>query len=62
MTGIVGFSKDAAGAKKVTITFSSALPAPSADGSDNGKVFTIEGNKWVLKAIPTYANGNEVSY
>lgn len=38
------------------------LPTPNADGTDNGKVPVVEGNKWVLKAIPTYANGNEVSY
>ena len=38
------------------------LPAPSSDGSDNGKVLAVNGTKWVLKAIPTYANGNEVSY
>ena len=62
MTGIVVFSKDAAGVKKVTITFSSALPVPSVDGSDNGKVPIINGTKWELKKLPTYANGNEVSY
>lgn len=49
MTGIVVFSKDSAGAKKVTITFSSALPVPSADGSDNGKVPTVNGTSWGLK-------------
>ena len=38
------------------------LPAPSSDGSDNGKVLAVNGTKWVLKALPTYANGNEVSY
>lgn len=38
------------------------LPAPSSDGSDNGKVLAVNGNKWVLKTLPTYANGNEVSY
>jgi len=62
MTGIVVFSKDSAGAKKVTITFSSALPVPSADGTDNGKVPIINGTKWELKTLPTYANGNEVRY
>lgn len=49
MNGVVVFSKDATGVKKVTIRFSSALPVPSADGSDNGKVPTIVGNKWGLK-------------
>lgn len=49
MQGKVIFSKDASGVKKVTLTFSSALPAPSADGSDDGKVPTIVGNKWGLE-------------
>lgn len=52
MNGVVVFSKDAAGVKKVTITFSSALPAPSADGSDDGKVPTVDGTSWGLKAPP----------
>lgn len=38
------------------------LPAPNSDGTDNGKVPIINGTKWELKALPTYANGNEVSY
>lgn len=38
------------------------LPTPNADGTDNGKVPTINGTKWELKALPTYANGNEVAY
>ena len=38
------------------------LPAPSSDGSDNGKVPIVNGTKWALKSLPTYANGNEVSY
>ena len=50
MNGVVVFSKDSAGAKKVTITFSSALPAPNSDGTDNGKVPTINGTAWELKA------------
>lgn len=62
MNGVVVFSKDAAGVKKVTIRFSGALPAPSADGSDDGKVPYINGRSWGLKELPTYANGNEVSY
>lgn len=49
MNGIVVFSKDSNGDKKVEITFSSALPAPSADGSDSGKVPTINGTTWELK-------------
>lgn len=48
MNGVVVFSKDAAGVKKVTIRFSGALPAPSADGSDDGKVPTVVGNGWEL--------------
>lgn len=39
-----------------------ALPVPNGDGADNGKVAAVEGTKWVLKALPTYANGNGVSY
>ena len=38
------------------------LPAPALNGSDNGKVLTVNGTKWELKSLPTYANGNEVSY
>lgn len=38
------------------------LPTPNADGTDNGKVPTINGTKWELKTLPTYANGNEVRY
>lgn len=49
MDGIVVFRKDSDGVKKVEITFYSALPAPRADGSDNGKVPTINGNTWELK-------------
>lgn len=49
MGGIVVFSKDSDGVKKVTITFSSALPAPNPDGTDNGKVPTVNGTKWELK-------------
>ena len=49
MSGIVVFSKDSNGAKKVTITFSSALPAPNPDGTDNGKVPTVDGTSWALK-------------
>lgn len=39
-----------------------AMPVPAGDGTDNGKVPTVNGTKWELKALPTYANGNEVSY
>lgn len=49
MHGIVVFSKDSNGAKKVVITFSSALPAPNPDGTDNGKVPTVNGTKWEMK-------------
>lgn len=49
MDGTVVFSKDASGAKKVQIVFASALPAPTADGSDDGKVPAINGTKWELK-------------
>lgn len=48
MNGVVVFSKDATGVKKVTIRFSSALPVPSADGSDDGKVPTVFGDVWGL--------------
>lgn len=49
MHGIVVFSKDSRGVKKVVITFSSALPAPNPDGSDSGKVPTVYGTSWELK-------------
>lgn len=49
MNGVVVFSKDAAGVKKVKIRFSGALPVPSADGSDDGKVPTVVGNGWGLE-------------
>lgn len=62
MGGIVVFNKDSNGIEKVTITFSSALPAPNPDGSDNGKVPTVNGTSWELKTLPSYANGNGVSY
>ena len=38
------------------------LPTPNADGTDNGKVPIINGTRWELKTLPTYANGNEVAY
>lgn len=38
------------------------LPTPNGDGTDNGKVPIINGTQWELKTLPTYANGNEVSY
>lgn len=49
MHGIVVFSKDSRGVKNVVITFSSALPAPNPDGSDTGKVPTVNGTAWELK-------------
>lgn len=62
MNGVVVFSKDAAGVKKVTITFSSALPVPSADGSDDGKVPTVVGNKWGLETPPVDGSPDAVLY
>lgn len=38
------------------------LPEPNPDDSDDGKVLMVNKHKWELKALPTYANGNEVSY
>ena len=38
------------------------LPEPNPDDSDDGKVLTVNKHKWELKTLPTYANGNEVSY
>lgn len=52
MNGVVVFSKDAAGAKKVTITFASALPVPNPDDSDDGKTLVVNKHKWELK-VPT---------
>lgn len=62
MDGAVSFSKGPSGATQVQIVFASALPVPSADGTDNGKVPIINGTRWELKTLPTYANGNEVRY
>lgn len=62
MNGVVVFSKDAAGAKKVTITFASALPVPSADGSDDGKVPTVNGTAWELKAPTGGGSSDAVLY
>lgn len=61
MNGVVVFSKDAAGAKKVTITFASALPVPSADGSDDGKVPTVDGVSWGLKEPVTTVTSTRVT-
>lgn len=44
------------------VTYGYILPEPNPDGTDNGKVPIINGTKWELKTLPTYANGNEVSY
>ena len=38
------------------------LPEPNPDDSDDGKVLMVNKHKWELKTLPTYANGNEVSY
>lgn len=43
-------------------SYGEVLPEPNPDGTDNGKVPIINGTKWELKALPTYANGNEVRY
>lgn len=44
------------------VVSSFVLPTPNSDGTDNGKVPIVNGTKWELKALPTYANGNEVRY
>lgn len=62
MDGIVVFEKDSDGAKKVTITFSSALPAPNPDGSDNGKVPTVNGTAWEMKTPSGGGSANAVLY
>ena len=49
MQGKVVFSKDSSGAKKVQIVFASALPVPSADGSDSGKIMSVNGHKWEMQ-------------
>lgn len=43
-------------------SYGEVLPEPNPDGTDNGKVPIINGTKWELKALPTYANGNEVRH
>lgn len=62
MHGIVVFSKDSRGVKKVVITFSSALPAPNPDGSDNGKVPTVDGTSWALKTPTGGGSSDAVLY
>ena len=62
MSGIVVFSKDSNGVKKVTITFSSALPSPNPDGSDSGKVPTVDGTSWALKTPSGGGSGEAVLY
>lgn len=62
MDGIVVFEKDSDGAKKVEITFSSALPAPNPDGSDNGKVPTVNGTTWEMKTPSGGGSANAVLY
>lgn len=42
--------------------FAGYVPIPNPDDSDDGKVLIVNKHKWELKALPTYANGNEVSY
>lgn len=49
MNCYVSFTKDTSGATNVNIAFGSALPAPHADGRDDGKVPTVVGNKWGLE-------------
>lgn len=53
MRGIVVFSKNSDGVKNVAITFSSALPAPASDNSDNGKTMVVNGSEWKLTNAPT---------
>lgn len=51
------------GLAHATLTsYGEVLPEPNPDGTDNGKVPIVNGNKWELKQLPTYANGNEVAY
>ena len=53
MQGKVIFSKDASGVKKVTIRFSGALPVPSADDSDSGKIMSVNGHNWEMQKPST---------
>lgn len=62
MHGIVVFSKDSRGVKNVVITFSSALPAPNPDGSDSGKVPTVNGTAWELKTPTGGGSSDAVLY
>lgn len=62
MHGIVVFSKDSRGVKKVVITFSSALPVPNSDGSDSGKVPTVDGTSWALKTPSGGGSSDAVLY
>lgn len=58
----VNQKSDSAESTANKLVYGYILPEPNPDGSDNGKVMTVNGSKWELKALPTYANGNEVSY
>ena len=43
------FNKSNSGATNIRIIFAGSLPAPRANGSDDGKVPTVVGNKWGLE-------------
>lgn len=58
---IVALDSTDTGEAKYVIFSDYVLPAPYGE-KDEGKVPVVQGNMWVLKAIPTYANGNEVAY
>lgn len=58
----VWVTKTSAGTSAYALYKWCALSVPAGDGTDNGKVPIINGTQWELKTLPTYANGNEVSY
>ena len=55
-------TKTSAGSSAYALYKWCAIPVPAGNAADNGKVPIINGTKWELKTLPTYANGNEVSY
>jgi hypothetical protein len=53
MDGFVTFGKSGSGATEVLIQFISALPVPSADGSDSGKIMSVNGQHWEMQKPST---------
>lgn len=57
----VSLVKTSASTKMFAVVSSFVLPAPNSDGSDDGKVPTVDGMDWVLKT-PSGGSSNAVLY